>query len=94
MYGLPQAGILANQQLQKTLAKHGFYPSRHTPGYWKHTNKPISFCLVVYDFLVKYTNKNDANQLLKILQDNCDLSMPAYVPAAINKFQHPHPTKP
>ena len=32
MYGLPQAGILANELLQKNLMKHGYAPCKHTPG--------------------------------------------------------------
>jgi hypothetical protein len=31
MYGLKQAGLLANQLLQTRLAPFGYYPSRHTP---------------------------------------------------------------
>ena len=37
MYGLPQAGILANRLLAKRLAKHGYYQVRHTPGLWRHS---------------------------------------------------------
>ena len=36
MYGLPQAGMLANKLLKRRLAKHGHYEVRHTPGYWRH----------------------------------------------------------
>jgi hypothetical protein len=32
MYGLLQAGILANKLLKKHLAKHGYYEQPHTPG--------------------------------------------------------------
>jgi hypothetical protein len=32
MFGLKQAGILANQLLQTRLAPFGYYPARHTPG--------------------------------------------------------------
>ena len=32
MYGLPQAGMLANKLLKRQLAKHGYYEVRHTPG--------------------------------------------------------------
>jgi hypothetical protein len=32
MYGLPQAGIIANQLLKKRLAVHGYYELPHTPG--------------------------------------------------------------
>jgi hypothetical protein len=32
MYGLKQAGLLANQLLQTRLAPFGYYPTLHTPG--------------------------------------------------------------
>jgi hypothetical protein len=34
VYGLKQAGLLANQLLQTRLAPFGNYPARHTPGLW------------------------------------------------------------
>jgi hypothetical protein len=33
MYGLKQAGLLANQLLQTRLAPFGYYPARHTQNY-------------------------------------------------------------
>ena len=54
MYGLPQAGILANKLLQQNLKTHGYKPCQHTMGLWKHKWRPISFMLVVDDFGVKY----------------------------------------
>jgi hypothetical protein len=53
MYGLKQAGILANQLLQTRLAPFIYYPARHTPGLWLHKTRHISFTLVVDDFTVK-----------------------------------------
>jgi hypothetical protein len=50
MYGLPQAGILTNELLQRNLAKDGYQPTKHTHGLWKHDTRPISFSLVVDDF--------------------------------------------
>jgi hypothetical protein len=50
MYGLPQAGILASNLLQKRLAKHGYAPTEHTHGLWKHHTRPILFSLVVDNF--------------------------------------------
>jgi hypothetical protein len=43
MYGLKQAGLLANQLLQTRLAPFGYYPAWHTPGLWLHKNQTISF---------------------------------------------------
>jgi hypothetical protein len=36
IYGLPQAGIIANQLLKKRLSKKGYYQCQHTPGLWRH----------------------------------------------------------
>jgi hypothetical protein len=38
MYGLPQAGILANKLLKLGLAHHGYFKQPHTPGLWKHVS--------------------------------------------------------
>jgi hypothetical protein len=53
MYGLKQAGILANQLLQKRLKPFGYYPARHTPGLWLQNTKLTAFSLVVDYFAVK-----------------------------------------
>jgi hypothetical protein len=63
MYGLPQAGILANKLLQDRLAKHGYRPVRHTHGLWRHDTRPITFSLVVDDFGVKYVGRDNAQHL-------------------------------
>ena len=68
MYGLKQAAILAYNQLKKNLAPHGYYPIPNTVGLWKHINRPISFCLCVDDFRIKFQNKDDANHLIQTLQ--------------------------
>ena len=36
MYGLPQAGILAQQLLEQRLNQHGYSQSKAVPGLWKH----------------------------------------------------------
>jgi hypothetical protein len=50
VYGLKQAGLLANQLIQKRLKPFGYYPARHTPGLWLHNTKPTAFSLVADDF--------------------------------------------
>jgi hypothetical protein len=54
MYGLKQAGLPANQLLQKRSEPYGYYPARHTPGIWLNKSRPIAFTLIVDDFAVKY----------------------------------------
>jgi hypothetical protein len=60
VYGLNQAGLLANQLLQTRLAPFGYYPARHTPVLWLHKTRPISLTLVDDDFAVKYVGKHHA----------------------------------
>jgi hypothetical protein len=64
VWGLLQAGILANKLLRKRLA-----PCKHTPVLWKHTSRPISFTLVVDDFGVKYKRKEDVDHLIAAIKD-------------------------
>jgi hypothetical protein len=68
MYGLPQAGILANERLVKHLASHGYVKAPRTPGLFKHVTRPVSFCLVVDDFAIKYVGKEHADHLLACLR--------------------------
>ena len=68
MYGLKQAGFLANKQLKEVLGKAGYYASKHTPGLFLHKTRPINFTLVVENFGVKYTNKNNALHLVNTLR--------------------------
>jgi hypothetical protein len=68
MYGLPQAGIIANTRLVKHLLAHGYTQAKHTPGLFSHTTRPISFCLTVDDFGVKYTRKEDVHHLITTLR--------------------------
>ena len=57
IYGLPQAGILANKQLQEKPQPHGYYEVAHTPELWRHVARQVQFSLVVDDFGVKYLEK-------------------------------------
>ena len=80
MYGDPQAGIIAQELLEKRLLKAGYCQSKVTPGYWKHDWRPISFTLVVDDFGIKYINKTDVNHLIQTLNRLC----------AMDSRDHPH----
>jgi hypothetical protein len=69
MYGLPQAGILANKRLVKHLATHGYVKAPRTPGLFRHITRPVTFCLVVDDFAIKYVGKEHADHLLACLRE-------------------------
>ena len=69
MYGLPQAGCIANEHLQCLLLPHGYHPCPFTPSLWRHVTRDVRFTLVVDDFAVRYTNCDDAMHLLTALQE-------------------------
>ena len=64
MYGLPQAGIIAQELLAKRLKEHGYSQSKTTPSLWKHELRPITFSLVVDNFGVKYVGEEEHAQHL------------------------------
>jgi hypothetical protein len=70
MYGLPQAGILANQLLTKRLEPQGYYQYRHTPGLWRHKWRSILFSLVVDDFGVKYVGREHVDHLIASVEQH------------------------
>jgi hypothetical protein len=53
MYGLPQAGIIAQELFKERLSKHGYHQSKIIPDFWTHKMRPIAFTLVVDDFAIK-----------------------------------------
>ena len=67
-YGLPQAGILANNLLRKQLEEEGYYEAHSTPGLWKHKWHPIQFCLIVDDFGIEYMGIEHFNHLSTLLK--------------------------
>ena len=54
--------------LPTILASFGYAPTNLTTGLWKPHTRPIAFALVVDDFAIKYTNKDDADHLLSTLE--------------------------
>ena len=119
MYGLPQAGRIAYDYLCKHLGPHEYHPCPITPGLWKSDTNDIMYSLVVDDFGIKYTNRDDVLHLVDILKEKydcsidwdgerycgltlnwdynartCDISMPGYIERALQRFQHPAPSRP
>eukprot|EP00957_Ditylum_brightwellii_P040753 3084574-Ditylum_brightwellii.AAC.1 len=68
MYGLPQAGKIANDLLKKRLKPHGYQELEYTPGLWKHRDCPVTFTLVVDNFGVKYVGQQQLQHLINTLQ--------------------------
>jgi hypothetical protein len=68
IYGLPQAGILAQKLLKERLRAHGYHQSKIIPGFWTHDILPISFTLAADDFRVKYVGKENVEHLINVLK--------------------------
>ena len=75
MYGLPQAGFLANELLSKRLEKAGYYQCQFTSGLWRHVWRPITFALVVDNFGIKVTGDTHTNHLLKTLRKDYEVTV-------------------
>jgi hypothetical protein len=75
MYGLPQAGIIAQQLLEKRLEKVGYHQSKIVPGLWTHETRDICFTLVVDDFAIKYTKQEDAEHLINAIQKDYNITI-------------------
>jgi hypothetical protein len=68
VYGLPQAGIIAQVQLEERFGKYGYHQSKIIPGLWTHTTRNMCFTLVVDDFTIKYTKLEDTHHLINALK--------------------------
>jgi len=69
IYGLPQAGLVAQNRLNEHLAKHGYMPARNTPCLYKHVSRSTYFTLIVDDFLVATKTDADRDHFLDTLKE-------------------------
>ena len=69
MYGMPQAGYLAQQKFIEHLRKHQYHQT-DTPCLFRHSSNGMTFSFVVDDFGVKYKDKAAAQHLIiaKVLE--------------------------
>ena len=70
IYGLPQAGLIANELIKRRLNKYGHYQRKLVPGLWKYDFRPVQFTLVVDDFGVKYVGKEHVLHLKRVIEEN------------------------
>ena len=63
MYGLLQAGLLANEILEKRLNKRGYQQIKFVPGLWTHDCIPVQFTLVVDNLGVNYVGEKHSLHL-------------------------------
>jgi hypothetical protein len=74
VWGLPQAGILANKRLRRKVVPFGYHECVNTPGLWRHETRAISFTLVVDDFGTKYVKKEDVDHLIASIKSTYSLT--------------------
>ena len=67
LYGMKQAGYLANQEVVEHLNNNGYTSSMHTPCLFRHHTDDIEFTLVTDDFGVRYGSKEAADNLLEVM---------------------------
>ena len=67
MYGLPQAGLLAQKRLIAHLATAGYHQCKYVLCLFEHVSSGTQFTLVVDDFGIKYCTDEGAQHLLDTL---------------------------
>jgi hypothetical protein len=75
MYRLSQAGIIAQDLLQERLAKVGHHQSKIIPGLWTHEMRKTCFTLVVDNFAIQYTSKENAQHLIDTLKQDYTITI-------------------
>jgi hypothetical protein len=70
MYGLPQAGLIAQELLEQQLSKVGYSQSKIIPGLWTHETRQTCFTLVIDNFAIKFTKMEDAQHSIEALKQN------------------------
>jgi hypothetical protein len=75
IYGLPQAGIIAQDLLQECLAKVGYHQNKIIPGLWTHETRKTCFTLVVDNFAINYTSMEDAHHLIDALKQEYTITI-------------------
>jgi hypothetical protein len=94
MYGLKQAGLIAQHELKTHLAKHGYIECKNTSCMFRHKTRNIAFVLVVDDFGIKYVSESDLSDLVRVLQLKysltLDMSGTTYLGLKINHDENEH----
>ena len=67
LYGMKQAGYLANNDIVEHLANNGYTQLPNTPCLFRHHTDDIEFTLITDDFGVRYGSKAAADKLLEVM---------------------------
>ncbi len=75
IYGLPQAGLIAQELLEQQLSKVGYSQSKIIPGLWTHETRQTCYTLVVDNFAIKFTKMEDAQHLIEALKQDYTITI-------------------
>ncbi len=75
MYGVPQAGLIAQELLEQRLSKVGYRQSKIIPGLWTHKTRKTCFTLVFDNFAIKFTKIEDAKHLIEALEKDYKITI-------------------
>ena len=75
MYGLPQAGRIAQERLIGHLAKHGYEQSPLVPCIFRHATRTTAFSLTVDDFGIKFRKREDLEHFIAIMEELYELKV-------------------
>lgn len=67
LYGMKQAGYIANKEIVEHLSNNGYTQAPNTPCLFRHHTDDIEFTLITDDFGVRYGNKVAADKLLEVM---------------------------
>ena len=67
-FALKQSGKIAHDDLIQNLNKYGYVQAKNTDGLCVHGLRNISFTLLVDDFGIQYTNRDDVNHLISVMR--------------------------
>jgi hypothetical protein len=68
LYGLPHASRMAQIQINQHLKKFGFFECDNTPCLYRNQSGSVYFTLVVDDFCIYYRTRQDAENLIKVIE--------------------------
>ncbi len=74
VYGIRQAGELANDLLTTRLEAHGYHQCETTPCLWRHKWRPVVFVLIVGNFGIEYVDRRHAEHLLAALKETYEVT--------------------
>lgn len=75
LYGMKQAGYLANKDIVEHLANNGYNSCPNTPCLFKHVTDNVEFTLITDDFGVRYGDRAAAEKLFSVMSSKYPMTI-------------------